>query len=111
MLPPEKNGWRVLIPFDAREGLNLSRAAELAGKKETTIRNWCVQHGLGRRVGGGTWVVSKPALAMFLDGDMKALRAYRAGDRSSEAVRSYFDRCGVPLSAQSAKFATIAGTA
>lgn len=115
MLPPEKNGWRVLVPFDAREGLNLSRAAALAGKKETTIRNWCVQHGLGRRVGGGTWVVSKVALAMFLDDDEAALGAYRCGDRSSAAVRLYFDRCGVPLpsakSAQSARSATAAGTA
>jgi hypothetical protein len=29
-------------------------------------------------------MVSQVALAMFLDGDHKALRAYLAGDRSSE---------------------------
>jgi len=87
----------VLVPFDVREGIDLSGAAKRAGKSETTIRNWCVQHGLGRRVGGGVWVVSKVALAMHLDGDADALRAYLSGDRSSPLVRSYYDRCGVPL--------------
>jgi hypothetical protein len=48
------------------------------------LRNWCEVHGLGRRVGGGTWSVSKVALTMFLDGDEKALLVYHAGDRSSE---------------------------
>jgi hypothetical protein len=48
--------------------------------------------GDGLRLGGGTWSVSKVALAMFLDGDAKALRAYHAGDRSSEMVAPYFER-------------------
>jgi hypothetical protein len=29
---------------------------------------------------------------MFLDGDVTALAAYHAGDRSSGLVKSYFDR-------------------
>jgi hypothetical protein len=118
MMPPEKTLWRILCPFDVREGVDLATAAARAGKSETTVRNWCNQHGLGRRVGGGTWVVSKVALAMFLDGDLKALDAYRSGDRSSAVVSLYFQRCGVPLphsssakSAQLAKSATLAGTA
>jgi hypothetical protein len=82
----------TLIPFNKREGMTLTEAAGVAGKSPGTIRNWCVQHDLGRRVGGGTWVVSKVALAMFLDGDTRALRAYHAGDRSSELVASYFQR-------------------
>jgi hypothetical protein len=82
----------TLIPFDRREGMTLAEAADVAGKSVGTIRNWCAQHDLGRRVGGGTWVVSKVALAMFLDGDTRALRAYHAGDRSSELVASYFQR-------------------
>jgi hypothetical protein len=97
MLPPEQHSWRVLVPFDVREGIDLTGAAKRAGKSQTTIRNWCNQHGLGRRVGGGVWVVSKVALAMYLDGDEAALRSYLLGDRSSQLVRSYFDRCGVPL--------------
>jgi hypothetical protein len=32
---------------------------------------------------------------MFLDSDRDALRAYLSGDRASELVASYFDRCGV----------------
>jgi hypothetical protein len=83
---------QILSPFDKRECLNLKEAAGISGKSESTMRGWCEQHGLGRRVGGGTWSVSKVALAMFLDGDVRALRAYHAGDRSSELVVQYFRR-------------------
>jgi hypothetical protein len=83
---------KILTPFDKRECISLKEAAEIAGKSESTMRGWCDEHGLGRRVGGGPWMVSKVTLAMFLDGDVKALRAYHAGDRSSELVASYFQR-------------------
>lgn len=92
MQSAEETSWRVLTPYDPREGINLVTAAKRAGKSETTIRNWCAQHGLGRRVGGGVWVVSQIALAMFLDGDTAALAAYHSGDRSSSRVSQYFDR-------------------
>jgi hypothetical protein len=61
MRRPEATTWRVLVPYDVREGIDLAGAAKRAGKSPTTIRNWCNQHGLGRRV--GVWVVSKVALA------------------------------------------------
>jgi hypothetical protein len=83
---------QILCPFDKRECISLKQAAEIAGKSESTMRGWCEVHGLGRRVGGGTWSVSKVALAMFLDGDEVALRAYHAGDRSHELVTPYFER-------------------
>jgi hypothetical protein len=83
---------KILSPFDKRECISLKEAAEIAGKSESTMRGWCDEHGLGRRIGGGPWMVSKVALAMFLDGDVKALRTYHAGDRSSELVASYFQR-------------------
>src|ERR1700686_877532 len=92
MRPAEPQVCLTLIPFDKSEGMTLAGGSGVAGKSQGTIRNWCVQHNLGRRVGGGTWVVSKVALAMFLDGDVKALLAYYAGDRSSELVASYFQR-------------------
>lgn len=95
MQSPEETTWRVLTPYDPREGISLAMAAKRAGKSETTIRNWCPQHGLGRRVGGGVWVVSQVALAMFLDGDTKALKAYHAGDLFNLRVRQYFDRFGL----------------
>ena len=97
MRPPEETNWQVLIPFDPREGISLVDAGKLAGKSVGTVRGWCVQHGLGRRVGGGVWVVSKVALAMFLDDDLKTLASYLAGDRSSHPVKMYFERVGVPL--------------
>lgn len=96
MQSAEETTWRVLIPYDPREGISLATAAKRAGKSETTIRNWCPQHGLGRRVGGGVWVVSQVALAMFLDGDMTALAAYHAGDHSCSEVARYFERFGLP---------------
>jgi hypothetical protein len=70
-------------------------AAERAGKSPGTIRNWCIEHGIGRRVGGGQWIVSKVALAMFLDDDEEALRRYKAGDRSSDGVAAYYRREGL----------------
>jgi hypothetical protein len=89
------DGRQILCPFDKRECLSLTEATGIAGKSESTVRGWCGEHGLGRRVGSGTWSVSKVALAMFLDGDAKALRAYHAGDRSSELVIQYYNRAVV----------------
>jgi hypothetical protein len=86
---------KILVPFDRHERLSLKEAAKRAGKSESTMRSWCVEDGLGRRVGGGTWMVSKVALAMFLDHDLKALKAYHAGDRTSALVESYFKRVGL----------------
>jgi hypothetical protein len=85
----------ILVPFDKRECITLKQAAAIAGKSESTMRSWCEVHGLGRRVGGGTWSVSKVALAMFLDGDAKALRAYHAGERADPNVIGYFERTGL----------------
>jgi hypothetical protein len=73
----------------------MKQAADIAGKSESTLRGWSEEHGLGRRIGGGIWCVSKVALAMFLDGDLKALRACHAGDRESGLVEPYFRREGV----------------
>ena len=42
--------------------ISLKQAADIAGKSEST------EHGLGRRIGGGTWSISRVALAMLLDG-------------------------------------------
>jgi hypothetical protein len=102
MMPPEPEFRQVLIPYDVLEGISLAEASGIAGKSVGTIANWCRDHGLGRRVGGGTWVVSKVALAMFLDDDKKALRVYHAGDRSSDLVVRYFERFGLSSSAEAA---------
>lgn len=92
MRSAEPQAWLILTPYDKREGFSLGEAAAVAGKSVGTIRNWCIQHGLGRRIGGGTWVVSKVAFAMFLDGDAAALAAYHSGDRSGQLVAPYFER-------------------
>ena len=84
----------TLVPFHAAEGLTLKQAVDVAGKSERTLRNWCVEHGIGRRVAGGTWVVSKVALAMLLDGDIDSLICYRDhGVRASyEPVAKFYKR-------------------
>lgn len=102
MRPPEDAHLKVLAPYDPREGISVVVAAKRAGKKPRTIRGWCLQHALGRRIGGGFWVVSQVALAMFLEGDQTALAAYHSGDRSSEVVTSYFQRFAIPLPAKKA---------
>jgi hypothetical protein len=92
-MPPR----RTLVPFANEERISVGEAAGIAGKAERTIRNWCEEHGIGRRVAGGTWAVSKVALAMLLDGDIEALAAYRdRGARSSsEPVAKYYRRCAL----------------
>jgi hypothetical protein len=86
---------RILIPLDKREAVSLSIAAEIARKCERTMRNWCVEHGLGRKI-GGHWAVSRVALAMYLDGDDDALAAYHDGARARyEPVAQYYRRFGL----------------
>ena len=91
----------TLVPFHAAEGLTLKQAVDVAGKSERTLRNWCVEHGIGRRVAGGTWVVSKVALAMLLDGDIDSLICYRDhGVRASyEPLAKYYERLELPAAA------------
>jgi hypothetical protein len=87
---------KVLRPFNRAEVLSIDEAARIAGKSPRTLREWCLLKDIGRRI-GGRWAVSRIALAMLLDDDQDALKAYIAGDRSSPAVTTYFERCGVPL--------------
>ena len=86
---------RTLVPFAEEERISIRKAAQIARMSERTLRNWCVEHGIGRRIAGGNWAVSRVALAMFLDGDLEALIAYRdRGERaSSESVAKYYRRC------------------
>lgn len=81
---------RCLIPFDRRECLTTAEAAARAARTDRTIRMWCRDHDIGRHVAGGPWLVSRVALAMFLNDDAAALRAYLAGDRAGQAVAPYF---------------------
>jgi hypothetical protein len=93
--PAGRPALRTLDPFAVEERISIKEGAAIAGKSERTLRTWCHVHGIGRRVGGGTWAVSKVALAMWLDGDLEALAAYRdrGARRSSEPVANYYRRC------------------
>lgn len=96
MKAAEEPNFIVLTPYDPREGMSLRHAAARAGKSEATVKNWAINKGLGRRVGGGVWIISRPALEMFLDGDNAALLRYHQGESDTPEVRSYFERTGVP---------------
>jgi hypothetical protein len=72
-------------------------AAEKAGKSESTVRSWCPNHGIGRRVVDGHWQVSKVALQLQPVDDKKALCAYHSGDHTSPLVAPYFDRFGLTI--------------
>jgi hypothetical protein len=86
---------RILVPYHSDETISVKEAATIAGKSPRTVLNYCERHGLGRRVGGGTWKVSKVALAMFLDGNVPALSAYHAGARADDIVADYYRRLGI----------------
>src|SRR6204780_2783298 len=84
----------VLLPFDIREAVPISDAARIAGRSTVTVRTWAANLDLGRPV-GGRWMISRVALAMFLESDRKALRAYLSGDRENGLVVSYCQRFGL----------------
>jgi hypothetical protein len=84
---------RTLVPFADEERISIGKAAHIAGKSERTLRNWCVEHRIGRRIAGGNWAVSRIALAMLLDGDLEALIAYRdRGVRGSSEIVAIFGK-------------------
>jgi hypothetical protein len=86
---------QTLTPFWPEEAFTVKEAGFLTRKSDGTIRSWCQNNFLGRRVGGGSWLVSKVALAAFLDGDKQALNLYLRGDRTSPAVVKYYERLGI----------------
>ena len=74
---------QTLKPYHRAEAISIAEAAEIAQRTRRTLRDWCCLHNLGRRI-GGQWAVSRVALAMYLDGDSKALAAYLRGDTFRE---------------------------
>jgi len=85
----------ILHPYDPAEAINIAVAASRAGKCDRTIRNWCLDRQIGRRI-AGRWAVSAVALDMLLAGDDDSLQAYLAGDRSSAGVVSYYIARSIP---------------
>jgi hypothetical protein len=82
---------KILIPYDRVEACTVKIAARIAGVSERTVQNWAMQHQIGRRIAGGPWRISRPALQMLLDGDKGALREYLKGERGGR-VAKYFER-------------------
>jgi len=83
------------MPQRSGGSLEQSQAAGLAGRSEGTIRNWCGQFDIGRRIVGGNWKVSRVALQMLLDDEMEALAEYHTGERTDPRVIAYFEQVGL----------------
>jgi hypothetical protein len=96
----------TLLPYDPAEAISVKEAARRAGKSERTIRNWCLDRHIGRRI-AGRWAVSAPALDMLLAGDDRSLQAYVAGDRASVRVASYFEARSIPLASFASRVSTV----
>src|SRR5262249_15557875 len=86
---------KVLL-YNPAEMISIREAADRSGKSARTVRNWCLDHQIGRRI-GKQWAVSAPALDMFLANDVAGLQDYLAGDRTSERVASYFRARSISL--------------
>ena len=86
---------KVLIPFRPPRGPLVEASGgdqRQIGRDDPAVVRL---HDIGRRVGDGQWMVSRAALAMWLDGDRKALAAYLAGERDRPMVSVYFERAGL----------------
>ena len=92
-LAPKKG---VLHPYEPAEAICITEAAARAGKSDRTIRNWCMERQIGRRI-AGQWAVSAVALDMLLAGDEDSLQSYLAGDRSSAPVVAYYRLRSIPI--------------
>src|SRR5262245_28667161 len=42
----------ILQPYDPAESINITVAASRAGRSDRTIRNWCLDRHIGRRIAG-----------------------------------------------------------
>jgi hypothetical protein len=90
---------QVLKPFIRAEARTTAEAAAVAGKTVRTVRLWCEQHAIGRRL-GSAWMVSIVALDLYLSGETKGLAAYLRGDRAHPLIVAAYARHGVPLPKQ-----------
>jgi hypothetical protein len=87
---------QILRPWNVKEAIPLKQAGEIAGRCAETMRMWA-EDGIGRKIAGGRWAISHPALLMRLEDNMSALKAYWKGDRTSPEVKRYFEMAGVPM--------------
>ena len=85
-----------LSPFRRDLVMTLSDASEHSGRSISTIRAWCAQHHIGRKV-GGAWLVDAVAFDLFIQGRLNALARYLSGDRKHPEIVEAFERLNLPL--------------
>jgi hypothetical protein len=98
----DTNERQILKPWNVKEAIPLKQAGKIAGRCAETMRMWA-EDGIGRKIAGGRWGISPPPLLLRLEGNLPALKAYWKGDRTSPAVKHYFDMAGVPIISSSAQ--------
>lgn len=80
------------------EVLSLKRAADHAGRDDSTLRRWAKIHGIARQAGRNARLkFSAPGLEMVLQGEFDALEHLRAGRRNHPDVVRIFDHLGLDL--------------
>ena len=78
------------------ETMSLKAAASYARYDVKIVRQWVVDHGIGRQAAPGTRIeINRIALEMVLHGDHAALEKLREGDRFDPDVARYFQFTGI----------------
>jgi hypothetical protein len=78
---------QILKPWNVKEAITLKQAGEIAGRCAETMRMWA-EDGLGRKIAGGRWAISHPALLMRLEGNSSALKGLCASSSAKRGGRS-----------------------
>jgi hypothetical protein len=85
----------ALVPFDPREAMTVEAAAKIAGRDTRTIRYWCAASGIGRRIAGGHWAVSRPLFFMRIENRHRELAVFFDGLPLTQVHVEYFERFGL----------------
>lgn len=86
-------GRKLPVPMLPSEVIRIETAMHFACVGDKTIRAWAKTYGIGRQADRHAPLqISFPALLMKVDGEIRTLDRFRAGDRSHPSVTFYLDR-------------------
>lgn len=103
-------GSAILAPLmHPDEAMPLKKAVNPhGGPSEATVRRWCRRYPIATQsMRCAPLRISKVAFAMVQANDLRALRRYAEGDRSSSLVRRYIDLIGVPVLADNGLYSSL----
>lgn len=86
-------GRKLPVPMLPSEIIRIETAMHFACVGDKTIREWAKKYGIGRQADRHAPLqISFPALLMKVDGEIRTLDRFRAGDRQHPSVTFYLDR-------------------